>query len=95
MLLMARGMLARSSEVVAVNVEDLHFDKDGSGTITIRRSKTDKTGQGAIMWISQPTVQAVKDWLKVSGIKKGPLFQSLTKGGTLRGNRLATTDFYR
>ncbi|MBF0622891.1 MAG: site-specific integrase, partial [Magnetococcales bacterium] len=36
MMLMARDMLARSSEVVAVNVEDLHFDKDGSGTITIR-----------------------------------------------------------
>ena len=96
MLLVARDILARSSEVVALDVADVHFSEDGSGTVLIRKSKTDQEGQGAERWISSPTVVAVKRWLRYAKIEKGALFQSLVKGGNVkRGTRINVSDVYR
>lgn len=96
MVLVARDLLARSSEIVALNVDDIQYREDGSGIIMIRKSKTDQEGQGAKGWVSQPTVKALKNWLRFAKIDKGAIFQSLTKGGNVKlGTRLATTDVYR
>ncbi|MEO5328103.1 MAG: site-specific integrase [Magnetococcus sp. THC-1_WYH] len=96
MILIARDLLARSSELVAMNREDVHFDEDGSGTVLIRKSKTDQEGMGAQRWISPDAVKALKKWLIFSGIEKGAIFQSVTKWGEVkRGSRLSTTDVYR
>ena len=96
MILIARDILARSSEMIALDITDIHFFEDGSGTVIIRKSKTDQEGQGAERWISPVTVKALKRWLEFSGIDKGAIFQSLTRGGNVKhGRRLATTDVYR
>lgn len=96
MILLARDLLARSSELVALDVADISFAEDGSGTVLIRKSKTDQEGQGAERWISPPTVKAVKNWLRYANIDQGAVFQSLTKGGGVkRRTRLSTTDVYR
>ncbi|MBF0631034.1 MAG: tyrosine-type recombinase/integrase [Magnetococcales bacterium] len=96
MILVARDILARSSELVAMNREDVQFDEDGAGTVLIRKSKTDQEGMGAQRWISPDTVQALKKWLLIAGIDKGAMFQAVTKGGNVkRGTRLSTTDVYR
>ena len=47
LVLVMRDLLARRSEVVALDVADIAHDPDGSGTAMIRRSKTDQTGEGA------------------------------------------------
>jgi hypothetical protein len=39
--------MARRSELVALDFEDLEFMPGGSGAIVIRRSKTDEVGEGA------------------------------------------------
>ncbi|MBF0588411.1 MAG: tyrosine-type recombinase/integrase [Magnetococcales bacterium] len=96
MIMLARDLMARSGEVVALNVADLHYAEDGSGTAIIRKSKTDQEGQGAERWLSPPTVKALKDWLRFAGIEKGAVFQSLTRGGNVkRGTRLSVSDVYR
>ncbi|MBF0437956.1 MAG: tyrosine-type recombinase/integrase [Magnetococcales bacterium] len=96
MVLVARDLLARSSELVALNVADIRFSEDGSGTVLIRKSKTDQEGQGAERWISPVTVKALKTWLRQALINQGAVFQSLTKGENVKhGTRLSTTDVYR
>src|ERR1700674_504925 len=39
--------MARRSELVAFDLEDVEFIPNGSGTLLIRRSKTDTAGEGA------------------------------------------------
>jgi len=94
MLLTARDLLGRRSEIVLLDVEDVVFNADGSGMIMIRQSKTDPTGQGAEMWVSCNTVNAVQKWLQSSGIDDGPLFRSVRKGGRI-GGALSVDDVSR
>ncbi|HEY2475890.1 MAG TPA: site-specific integrase [Candidatus Cybelea sp.] len=71
----------RRSEIAALRVEDLRFEKRGL-IVTIRRSKTDQEGNGAelaIPYVANGTLcaaRAVKAWLAASGITTGPLFRS-------------------
>jgi integrase len=44
LLAVAYDTMARRSELVALDVEDLSFMEDGSGRVIIRRSKTDQGG---------------------------------------------------
>ena len=96
MVMVSRDILARSSELIALDVQDLHFAEDGAGTALIRKSKTDQEGQGEERWISPPTVKAVQEWLRYAKIRKGAVFQSLLKGGNVkRGTRLSRSDIDR
>ena len=55
-----RDALLRRSEVVSLRWSDLRMEADGSGRLTIRRSKTDQEGAGAIMFLSGATVEALQ-----------------------------------
>jgi len=80
LLLTTRDILARRSEVVALNVEDITFNEDGTATVIICKSKTDQEGQGSVMWLSARTVISIREWLSSSNIESGALFRSLRKG---------------
>ena len=54
--LMSDAML-RVSEVAALDCADLATETDGSGRLTIRYSKTDQKGEGAVQFIGSPTVR--------------------------------------
>jgi len=54
-------------------VEDIADAEDGSGSVLIRRSKTDTTGEGATAYLSPLTMRLVSAWLKGSGLKAGPM----------------------
>lgn len=56
--LLRDGML-RIGEAAAARWADLELFDDGSATLTVRRSKTDQTGEGAEVWLSPPTVDAL------------------------------------
>jgi integrase len=45
-----------------------------SGSILIRRSKTDTTGEGATAYLSPLTMRLVNQWIKEAGIKEGAVF---------------------
>jgi integrase len=73
----------RRSELVALCVEDLRFEKRGF-VVIIRRSKTDEEAKGAEIAVpyvanrSLCAVRAVKAWLDASGVTAGPLFRSFS-----------------
>jgi hypothetical protein len=50
-------------------------DPDGSGTLFIATSKTDRDRAGAIAYLSPATMQAIAEWKRASGIAGGPLFR--------------------
>jgi integrase len=49
-------------------------DGEYSGSILIRRSKTDTTGEGATAYLSPLTMRLLKKWITQSGIKAGAIF---------------------
>lgn len=65
LLLVARDTLARASELVMLRWCDL-AEADGDGTILIRRSKTDQTGQGAVAWLAPETMAALASWRRAA-----------------------------
>lgn len=71
----------RRSELAALRVDDLRFEKRGL-ILTIRRSKTDQEGTGAEIAVpyvanrSLCAVRATKAWLESSSPGAGPLFRS-------------------
>jgi integrase len=70
----AYDTMCRREELVLLRVEDIADAGDGSGSILIRRSKTDTTGEGATAYLSPLTMRLVAEWLKESGLKAGPVF---------------------
>ena len=74
----------RRSELVALTVEDITA-KDNGYQVTIRRSKTDQTGEGQTIAILSGTrmrpVEAVREWLEAAGITTGPIFRPINKAG--------------
>ena len=73
----------RRSELVVLQLEDVRFVGEGV-LIHVRRSKTDQNGVGrniAIPYIKgrHCPVQALKLWLKKSGIKTGALFRRMNR----------------
>ena len=56
--LMFDGLLRRS-EAAVLTWNDIARAADGSGRLTVRRSKTDPEGAGKVLWISPDTMEAL------------------------------------
>lgn len=54
--------MLRRSEAAALRWCDLDLDDDGTGLLTIRRSKTDQTGRGASVFVGRATCAALAEW---------------------------------
>jgi integrase len=70
----AYDTMCRQEELVNLRIEDMWEAADGSGSILIRRSKTDVTGEGATAYLSALTIRLVAAWLSASCLKSGPVF---------------------
>ena len=55
-----RDALLRRSEAAALTWKDVTFLADGTARLTIRRSKTDQDGEGAIQFIGKDAAQALR-----------------------------------
>jgi integrase len=90
----------RRSEVVGLNVEDLNFGGDGL-TITLRRSKTDQSGEGrkiGIPYGSSPEtcpVRVLQFWMEQAGTTSGPVLRSINRHGQIQAGRLGAADVAR
>jgi len=73
--------LLRVSEAVQLRVDDFAVEADGSGRLTVRKSKTDTAGDGAVLFLRPRTVAAVQAWLSASGVGDGRLFRSVNRHG--------------
>ena len=60
LLCLMRDCLLRQSEVIAARWRDLSPDPDGSGRLTIPSSKTDQEGQGAVLYVTERTMKALR-----------------------------------
>ena len=93
LILIGFGGGFRRTELISIDHEDLEFVNEGV-KITLKRSKTDQFGEGMIKglpYFSNETycpVKSLKNWLKISKIKTGPIFKRFVKGSVLTSNRL-------
>ena len=71
--LMFDGMLRRS-EAAVLTWEDIGRAADGSGRMTVRRSKTDQEGEGKVLWISPATMDALAAIRRPSDTDSDPVF---------------------
>jgi integrase len=90
----------RRSEIAALNVEDLRFEREGV-VLTVRKSKTDQEGAGYEIGLpSHPVeaicpVRALRAWLDASTITEGALFRSFSMNLALQQHRLDGRDVAR
>ena len=56
--LMRDGMLRRS-EAASLTWGDLIKESDGTGRLTVARSKTDQEGEGVVLFVSAPTMESL------------------------------------
>ena len=93
LILIGFGGGFRRTELISIDYEDLEFVNEGV-KIELRRSKTDQFGEGMIKglpYFSNETycpVMNLKNWLKISKIKTGPIFKRFAKGSVLTNSRL-------
>ena len=90
----------RRSELVALEVADCAFGRDGL-TVTVRRSKTDQAGAGrnvGVPYGSNPDtcpVRTLQAWVELASIADGPLFRSINRHGRIQSARLSGIDVAR
>ena len=77
--------LARRSEAVALQVEDLRHGAHGDGSINIRRSKTDQLGMGSVRYLAPDTMRTLAEWISKAGLEAGPLFRTVFRSGRVGG----------
>lgn len=83
----------RRSEIAALDVDDVRFEARGA-IVTLRRSKTDQEGRGrevAFPYLRSAMcpVAALRAWIKVAGIERGPLFVGFALDGSLTRERIS------
>jgi site-specific recombinase XerD len=80
----------RRSELTALNVADIRLN--GHMTITVKRGKTDQTGEGLVKHFEDDgdiaPVAALQSWLDAAGIKSGAIFRQIDRWGNVRDSRL-------
>jgi site-specific recombinase XerD len=91
-ILLGFGGAFRRSELAALDVGDVEEVPEGL-RVTIRRSKTDQEGAGAVVAVARGVracpAGAVTAWLKASGIGAGPLFRPVSKSAVVGAGRLS------
>ncbi len=95
----------RRSEICGLMVDDIEIirpaERNGSKKmfIHIRKSKTDQEGKGQKIAIPEGKylrpIRRLQAWLEASGITGGHLFQTMKRGGRLRGLPLHHSDIPR
>ena len=80
--------LLRVGEAVAIDCEHITTEADGSGRLALHRSKTDQEGNGASLYLTARTVEAVRQLQARAGYTAGPLFRRMLKGDRMSHDRL-------
>ncbi|MCY4355266.1 MAG: tyrosine-type recombinase/integrase [Truepera sp.] len=86
LILVASDALLRVSGVAALEASDLDW---ASSTVTVRRSKTDQEGKGAVLYLGKPTLKRIRKWLEASKLEGGALFRRARGSGTVGESALS------
>jgi integrase len=87
LLCIAYDTMARRSELIALNLEDIERLPDATGRALIRRSKTDQAGEGQTAYLSRQTIRYLLAWTGAARISDGAVFRGL-RGAHALGDRL-------
>lgn len=94
----------RRSELCGLTVADIQMIPPVNGgpwrmVLTIRKSKTDQAGKGQKIAIPEGKtihpIHRLQEWMSVSGITRGPVFQTMKRGGSIQGKPLHHSDIPR
>ena len=91
LLLLGSDLGRRRSEYAAMSVGDVAVATNGSGTLLIRRSKTDQSGEGRVKYISRDAMSAIEAWIDLRRRRAGetdpsaPLLTSVDRFGRIGG----------
>lgn len=81
----------RRSEIVAVDVGDIHEVPEGI-ILNLKSSKTDQEGEGREIGIPFGSefciIRVLRRWQSIAEISEGALFRRIRKGGQITGDRL-------
>jgi integrase len=84
----------RRAEVASADMKDLTPTAEGDFTYNIPHSKTDQSGKGHTVPVKGKASNALYIWLNASGVRSGPIFRSISKGGVVR-EALSPKDIHR
>ena len=90
-VLVMRDSLLRRSEAATLVWADVEEASDGSGRLTIRRSKADQQGLGAVLWISPRAVEALREHgrrdpgASVFGLSPGAVSRAIARAAEAAG----------
>jgi site-specific recombinase XerD len=90
LLLLGFGGAFRRAELVALDVEDVRFQRRGL-EVHLRRSKTDQEGAGrtvgVLAGVNEKTcpASALRAWIDGAGLERGPLFRQVHRSGRALG----------
>ena len=91
MLSLGYELLARRSELVALQTRDITTREDGSLQVIIRRSKSDPFGEGRLAFTFPRTARLVGNWLKYRGPYITWLFCPIYQGKAINRDLETTT----
>ena len=80
LLSLGDDFLARLSELVAIQSDDLKFMPDGALKGMIRKSKTDQYGKGRLVFGSERSAKLVRKWLRLKPQDIQPVFCAINHG---------------
>ena len=91
LLLVGMSGAMRRSELVAIDIDDLAFRREGV-TIRLGATKSDQEGRGTEISIPNGSklkpVAALRDWIAAAAIVEGAVFRRIRRGGRLTADRL-------
>ena len=90
LILVGSEGLLRVSELAGLLAGDLDYVADGSGRVTIRSSKTDQEGTGAVLFLGPTAVHRIQAWVRAAGIGNGPLFRRVHRSKRVGETALST-----
>ncbi|ABK44183.1 phage integrase family protein [Magnetococcus marinus MC-1] len=92
LLMVAYDTMLRRTEMVALDVANFHFGRDGFATVTCHSE--DDLALPTTRCIAPDTVRAVEAWMRASNTSTGPMFRSIDRAGVI-GDRLSDRGLVR
>ena len=80
--------LLRVSELLAIRWQDLYWERDGSGRLTVPVSKSDQEGQGAVLYLGSLTMRRLRVWRKLQRNVGDFVFTGIRRGGSVQSTPL-------
>jgi integrase len=91
LITVAYSTLARRAELTALRVQDVTFNTESDGTVTLKT----KGGDHKERYLAPEARNALENWLTQAQIKEGPIFRRLESSGRVGSRALTSAEVAR